>query len=478
MNKTPSHVLADSTILPISQKVVKNRIAKSALTEGLADPRQNNLPNDSHYELYRRWSKGGSGIIITGNVMVDRNCKEAPRNVILDEKTSDLIPFRRWADSIHQCGQDDQDTMSTSSLPPPLAIMQISHPGRQSPLSSTGLLKQPVAPTGGSKGRVRLPGGTLGKIAGSLCLLPPRQLTTNELPTIVSQFATSARLAEEATFDGIEIHAAHGYLLCQFLSPTGNCSRTDGYGGDDPRHRQKLIFQIIEAVREATSDDFVVGIKINSIDKRGDSNGVVEFENERLNLVEELCKLGTVDFIDLSGGNFEDAIFIGEGGVFFGSFAERVRDRIQHIRQSLAATAVSSDIQVPLIMVTGGFRSASEMESTVEKGNADIVALGRPLCIDPNVSAKILADPRYQIEMPIIRIPFSSRNAMLDSSLTSIWYQRQIDLLSQGKQPETNPQILVTIFWYIVMFLRLYVWDWKNPMWGNALVEDGHLKVD
>jgi len=466
---SPSHVLADSVILPISQKVVKNRIAKAALTEGLSEPRQNNIPNDSHCELYRQWSNGGSGIIITGNVMVDRNCKEAPRNVILDEKTSDLMPFRRWANSIHQRDQDDQyssynETTSITSQSSPLAIMQISHPGRQSPISTTGLLTRPIAPTGGSKGRIHLPGGILGKIVGSLFILPPRQLTTDEICTIVSQFATAARQAEKATFDGIEIHAAHGYLLSQFLSPAGNCLRTDGYGGADPTHRQKLLFQIIEAVREATSDDFVVGIKVNSIE-RGVNDGVVELDNERLDLVEELCMLGTVDFIELSGGNFEDALFVQNangGGSFFGSFAERLKNRLQHSRRSS-----SPDIRLPLIMVTGGFRTACEMESTIEKGNADLIGLGRPLCIDPNVSAQLLADRQYQIEMPILMIPFSFGNALLGPALNSIWYQRQIDRLSRGQQAETNPQILDTLFWFVIMFVRLYIWDWKTPLCGS-----------
>ncbi|KAL7494934.1 hypothetical protein ACHAWT_003524 [Skeletonema menzelii] len=114
--------------------------------------------------------------------------------------------------------------------------MQINHPGRQSPLASTGWSRNPVAPTSGIQARLVLP-GWLGNILGTLFLRPARELHKDEIPHIVGQFATAARLAEEAGFDGVQIHAAHGYLLSQFLSPVANL-RTDAYGGNAKGRRK------------------------------------------------------------------------------------------------------------------------------------------------------------------------------------------------------------------------------------------------
>jgi len=241
-----SSILCEPIELPISHRIVPNRLVKAATTEGLADP-NTHLPNTAHYRLYERWTQGGSGMILTGNVMVDHRYMEEPRNVILDKDTTTIGPFATWAAVTQISTLTGRGGSTTSQLPPPppLAIMQISHCGRQSPVSVTGWFHPPVAPTGGLRARLILP-GAMGQIMGALFTIPPRTLRADEVSAIVQQFATTAQKAEMAGWDGVEIHAAHGYLLSQFLSPSGNF-RTDEYGGTAVK-RRKLLIDVIAAI--------------------------------------------------------------------------------------------------------------------------------------------------------------------------------------------------------------------------------------
>mmetsp|Transcript_3025 Transcript_3025/g.5112 ORF Transcript_3025/g.5112 Transcript_3025/m.5112 type:complete len:174 (-) Transcript_3025:313-834(-) len=165
MSSTPSSILGNPFPLPVSKQIISsNRFLKAAMTENLADP-CTGQPNERQCCLYSRFV--GCGMVLTGNVMVDRQCKDSSRNVVLDE-TSDLEPFRKWSRSFHG-GK---------------AIMQINHPGRQSPLASTGWSRNPVAPTSGIQARLVLP-GWLGNILGTLFLRPARELHKTKYPTLL-----------------------------------------------------------------------------------------------------------------------------------------------------------------------------------------------------------------------------------------------------------------------------------------------------
>ncbi|MGC8537077.1 MAG: NADH:flavin oxidoreductase, partial [Rhizomicrobium sp.] len=173
--------------------VLKNRLAKAAMTEGLADP--GNRATAHHAQLYRHWAEGGAGMLLTGNVQVDRHHLERPGNIALDGSLSAqaLDGLRAFARA---------GTINNTQL-----WMQISHAGRQTPATVN---KTPLAPS--AVGLV-MPGGQFGQ---------PRAMTEAEILDVIARFAHAATLAREAGFTGVQIHSAHGYLLSEFLSPDVN----------------------------------------------------------------------------------------------------------------------------------------------------------------------------------------------------------------------------------------------------------------
>src|SRR5579883_561697 len=211
---------------------LKNRIAKSAMSEQLGT--KENAPTPGIARLYETWGKGGAGLLITGNVMIDRRALGEPGNVVLEDER-DLELFGAWARAAQAEGAR--------------CWMQINHPGRQSPRAAT---KEPVAPSA-----VPLEG--MGP-----AFAKPRALEEKEIHQIIARFATTARLATKAGFAGVQIHGAHGYLVSQFLSPRTNL-REDGWGGT-PEKRRRFLLEIVRAVKDATGSGKSVGLKLNSAD--------------------------------------------------------------------------------------------------------------------------------------------------------------------------------------------------------------------
>ena len=196
--------LHDPLPLPCGQ-VLPNRIMKAALSEGLGD--KQNSPDERLERLYTSWSQGGYGLIVTGNVMVDRTQLGEPGNVVIEDERN-LDALSRWAKATKDAGV-------------PIWV-QLNHPGRQS--NPLALGHTPVAP---SPVALNLPGAAT-----------PRELTPAEIEDIIERFAAAAVVCETAGFDGVQIHGAHGYLVAQFLSPLSN-HRNDEWGGD-PQRRMRL----------------------------------------------------------------------------------------------------------------------------------------------------------------------------------------------------------------------------------------------
>lgn len=248
--------------------VIPNRIAKAAMEENLANPDQ--TPSDQLLRLYQAWAKGGAGLLLTGNVMVDPGAMTGPGGVMLDA-SQPLQRFRDWARIGRAHGAQ--------------FWMQINHPGRQ---MQANLGQPTVAPSA-----IALDMGDLSK------LFPlPKALDEAEIGALIQRFARTAALAEEAGFSGVQIHAAHGYLLSQFLSPLSN-QRQDRWGGS-LENRARLLLEVVKAVREVVSPGFAVAVKLNSADfQRGgfepaDARQVVLWLNEL-----------SVDLVELSGGSYE-----------------------------------------------------------------------------------------------------------------------------------------------------------------------------
>lgn len=369
--------------------VVKNRFVKSAMSEQLGDKDHN--PTQGLANLYRTWAKGGTGLLVTGNVMIDRTALGEPKNVVLDEQ-SDLSGFKRWAEASQENGTQ--------------VWMQLNHPGKQIPKF---LNKQPVAPSA-------IP---LGMGLESM-FATPRELEESEILAIVEKFATAAKLAKESGFDGVQIHGAHGYLVSQFLSPRHN-QRKDQWGGS-LENRMRFVLAVLAAMRAAVGDDYPIGIKLNSADY---SKGGFSHEDSMV-VVERLSEAG-IDLIEISGGTYESPSMVGHNmkastqkrEAYFLEYAEDIRKRVE----------------TPLI-VTGGFRSAEGMNEALASGATDFIGIARPLAVHPDMPNRLLADNQYRanIPRPTTGIKAVDKMAMLDIT----WYEHQLARLAKGKQTKPN----------------------------------------
>ena len=177
-------------------KTAKNRILKSAMEEQLA---QHDQPSEKLVRLYGTWAQGGAGVLVTGNVMVAESGKGSINDVVISDDRS-LEMLKKWAKAGTQ-----NDT---------LLIMQINHAGKQSPAVVN---KTPLAPS------------AVPLVGMDGFINPPRELTADEINGLIQQFVQTAKIAEQAGFSGVQIHAAHGYLISQFLSSHHN-RRQDQWG--------------------------------------------------------------------------------------------------------------------------------------------------------------------------------------------------------------------------------------------------------
>lgn len=330
--------------------VLPNRLAKAAMTEGLADALDR--PTSAHETLYRRWGEGGAGLLVTGNVMVDRRFLERPGNVVVDG-AGDEVRLRAWAGAGTAAGNH--------------LWMQLSHPGRQCSRTTTS---RPLAPSA-----VQL------KIVGLFGR--PRALERAEIRDLVGAYARTAEIARQTGFTGVQIHGAHGYLISQFLSPVTN-RRRDEWGGP-LENRARFLLEVVRAVRRAVGVDYPVSVKLNSADFQKGGFSL----DECVRLVRWLDEEG-VDLLEVSGGTYEQPRLLGHRGDA-DSYAEPVlastRRREAYFLEY--AREIRGGTRMPL-MVTGGFRTGRAMAAAVETGEADVIGLGRPLCVDPDLPARLL----------------------------------------------------------------------------------------
>ncbi|MEV7499129.1 NADH:flavin oxidoreductase/NADH oxidase family protein [Streptomyces sp. NPDC093018] len=321
-----------------SGNVLDNRIAKAAMEENMADDGQ--LPGKELFALYRRWAAGGAGLLITGNVMVHAEALTGPAGVVLDD-AAPLEPFAEWAEAGRSGGG---------------AIwMQINHPGRQIGSDMPGVVWGPSAV-----------GVDLGRHSGRFGR--PVAMTPEQIRATVNRYALTARRAEQAGFDGVEVHAAHGYLLSQFLSPLVN-RRTDQWGGS-LENRARMLLDVVRAVRAAVSPSFAVAVKLNSADFQ---RGGFDADDAR-RVIEMLAPLG-VDLVELSGGSYESPAMSG-----------RPADARTQAREAyfldLAKDLVTSS-PLPL-MLTGGITRRDTAERVLDSGVA-LVGMGTALAVTPDL---------------------------------------------------------------------------------------------
>ena len=367
---------------------IKNRFFKSAMSEGMGT--RDFQPKKNIATLYKRWAKGGTGLIITGNIMVDPKGTAEPGNIVFD-KNSNMEILKNWAKQGQQHGAK--------------VMVQLNHPGKQAPKTVS---KQTVAPSA-----VPL-GNGLNKLFST-----PRALTTSEVEELVQKFVTSAKVAKEAGFSGVQIHAAHGYLISQFLSPHDN-RRTDKYGGS-LENRMRFLKEIYLGMREELGKDFTIGIKINSTDFKED--GLTE--EDSLKTIIELANLG-LDFVEISGGTYERPAMMGATSkstnqVFFAEYSKKLKQKIE----------------IPVV-VTGGIRSINAMNTLLNDNTTDFIGIARPLTIDPNIPNKIKQGTYTIVETTRVSTGVKKLDKIFGSLLGIVYYQVLMQNIAKGKEPKAT----------------------------------------
>ncbi|MHA7680075.1 NADH:flavin oxidoreductase/NADH oxidase family protein [Cupriavidus sp. PET2-C1] len=367
---------------------VPNRIAKAAMEENMADA--DHAPSEALMRLYKAWAEGGAGLLMTGNVMVDSRAMTGPGGVVLEDARH-LDRFKRWARVGRSKGAQ--------------FWLQINHPGRQMPAN----LGQPTwAPSA-----VAMNLGNMSKHFNT-----PQAMTQEVIEDVIQRFARTAQLGEQAGFTGVEIHAAHGYLLSQFLSPLSN-QRTDAWGGA-LENRARLLFEIVKAVRAVVSPGFAVAVKLNSADfQRGgfsadDARQVVKLLNEL-----------AVDLVELSGGSYEAPAM--QGDARDGSTLAREAYFVEFAHDIRAVAKMP-------VMVTGGIRRRPVAEQVVKSG-VDMVGIGTALAIDPNLPR----DWRAGKDSAPALLPIGWKNKPLASLANMAAVKFQLRKLSRGKA--TDPKV-------------------------------------
>lgn len=394
-------VLGQPLTLTPSGQVLKNRLFKSAMSEGLAD--RSGCPTPELVTLYGAWADGGIGQCITGNVMVDGRALGEPGNVVIEDDTH-LSAWRTWAEAATR-----NDTR---------CWVQLNHPGKQAP---KGLNAETVAPSAiPFEGRaLRLAFGT------------PRALAEPEIVELIHRFATAAGVVQQAGFSGVQVHGAHGYLVSQFLSPRHN-QRSDDWGGD-PVRRRRFVLEVLRAMRAKVGPAFPIGIKLNSADfQRGGFS-----EEESIDTIVALAEAG-IDQIEISGGTYEAPVMTGvrrestrQREAYFLDFAAKARQAVR----------------TPLV-VTGGFRTAEGMADAIRSGAVDSVGLARALAVEPDLPHRLLAgqDPRFDIVPRTTGVGFIDRSGMLET----LWYSNQLKRIGRGQppRPDESPwRALAVLLW-------------------------------
>ena len=394
--------------------VVPNRMCKAAMTEGLAYP--NGTASEELERLYGIWSDGGSGILLSGNIQVDGDHLERPGNVIVDNKLSDdaFAALQRMAAA---------GTRNGNHL-----WAQISHAGRQ-----TQKIVNP-APKAPSAVRLRLPQSQFGE---------PVALTAAEIESIIERFVSCAATCKEAGFTGVQFHSAHGYLLSQFLSPLTN-QREDEWGGT-LENRARALIAIVTQARKALGTDFPISVKLNSADFQ---KGGFDFDDS-LTVAKWLADAG-VDLLEISGGTYEQPRLLNLDGVE--PIEEQSLARSTLAREAYFvdfAKAMREELSIP-IMVTGGLRRRDVMNHVLETGGADMIGLGRPLCVDADGPNRLLNGEdelaRYEDNLSLLPgwLMWLTRfNAVrtINSFATQFWFYEQIANI--GRTGTTDSKLTV-----------------------------------
>ena len=395
MNASTSK-LFQSLTLPNGQ-TIPNRLCKAAMEENLCDEGQ--IPGDRLHQLYRSWVEGGVGLILTGNVMVAPDALTGPGGVVLQEST-DIEPFKRWAEA----GKSEDGQF----------WMQINHPGRQ--------VYAAMGETALSPSDKTMDMGNFSKMFAQ-----PRAMTEEEIEVLIQRFTATSKQAELAGFTGVQVHAAHGYLISQFLSPLTNL-RSDQWGGDI-NNRARVLIEIVKRIRQSVKPEFCVSVKLNSADfQRGG------FELHDAKVVIQLLNELNVDLVELSGGSYESPAMQGRVTEKDAEKPETTLRREAYFVDF--AREIASVAKMP-IMVTGGILRRVVAEQALEKDGAgfgvEMLGLAQAMAFQPDLPNQ-WRDHELEIKLPQVNWKNKTFAALAVMAITKV----QLKRLAQGKLPKAN----------------------------------------
>ncbi len=323
------------TPLSLSGLTLRNRIVMPPMWSGQATP--DGKVTDRIIDYHRERAAAGCGLIIVEHSFVHPGGRHSSTQlgVYCDEMIAGMT---RLASAIRSEGA--------------VAAVQISHAGSRVDSATLDGIK-PVAPSA-----IRHPYEPSGEI--------PEELTTSGIQEISGAFAAAARRVRDAGFDAVEIHAAHGFLLSEFLSPLTNL-RSDDFGGS-LKNRARMHLMVLEEVRRSVGPRFPVCVRLGAHDE---TPGGLELEEACE--AARLLAAGGADLIDISGG-LQGSRGAGKAPGYFVPYASAIR----------------AQVKIPVI-VTGGIREAAHADSIVREGHADLVGIGRGMLEDANWARKAIA---------------------------------------------------------------------------------------
>ena len=364
--------------IKLRNREVKNRLSKTASGETCAS--FDGFVTEDYLAWYRKFAKGGLGLIHSGAVYTMESGKVVPYQPGLD--SDDKFPgFKRAAEEVHKYDC--------------LFLAQLNHPGRQ-------LMPVPTLLVGkDDKIDIEVVGPS--PVRNQASLIKPRELTTGEIEEIIQSFIDAACRAEEAGMDGVEIHGAHGFLISSFMSMRTN-RRTDKYGGS-LENRLRVFREIVEGIRKKTNDDFIITTKLNWTDGPLPKGITPKQLVDVVDMINEM----DIDAIEISSGSNEWLSF--ERGRFpvrymlkYGmtrymplmmkvNFAlfKYVLELVFRYYEGFNMEGVDAIKQITKkpVICTGGFKTREVMEGILQNGRGDIFGLARQLICDPEYPNKV-----------------------------------------------------------------------------------------
>ncbi len=380
--------------------IIKNRLVKSAMTERVSNKKLE--PNEKHHRLYKLWADTGLGLCITGNIAIDHIHRESAGNVYIEDER--ILPkLKEWA------------TIAKSNNTQ--VWVQLSHAGRQTlkflttrPLSSSDVQLHKM--------------GLFGK---------PKAMKEHQIETVIKNFVNAARICKKAGFTGIQFHAAHGYLLSQFLSPLTN-KRTDKWGGK-LENRSRLLMTIIDETRKILGDSFPISVKLNSSDfQRGGFT-----EEESLQVIKMLN--GKLDLLEISGGTYEKTIMFGADGKDL-EIKESTRLREAYFIEF--SKKVRSICDIPLL-ITGGFRSFQFCNKALQGKELDFIGMARPFITDIDKIASFIHGKIDKLNNIIVKTGIKT----IDDAAEAGYYARQLIRIAEGKRLDEKTRAFKSSFFVI-----------------------------